>query len=178
MKVIAIYICLLFLGCNAESEKKVTSYNKEIESTDTIPSGAVNQNILPYEKWQDLKGDTLAYLVNDFVNRKDFYINKPLSTLLKDFELPIINHSPNFSYPPKGNNLLAITFKFEKDEVFHHKFKLKKVPNILIVYLESSLTNDEVADFYRKTKLPWSKELVAFFGNEIIKDVQKVKDNR
>lgn len=178
MKIANVFLLLLFFGCKNAHEKNQEVNRKVHTSIGKAMLDTLGTHKLPYRKWKDFKRDTLNYLINNFVDRNEYYKNKPLSVVFGDLEIPIVDYTTDFSYPPNHKYLHGLTFMFEKYIVVYDKFQAKKVPNLLVVQLKGSLTAEEVRSFLIKYKKPWSKEAKVFYDKQVVKDIGIIKYNK
>jgi len=178
MKIATIFLLLLFLECKNSHENTEEANHKARTSADKAVPDTLHTHELPYRKWKDFNADTLNYLVKNFVDRKTYYKNKPLSVFFKDIEIPIVDYTTDFSYPPNDKYLHGITLMFENYVVVYNKFQTKKVPNLLVVDLKGFLTNEEVRSFLIKYKQPWPKEAKLFFDKQLVNDIGIIKYNK
>jgi len=83
--------------------------------------------VLPYMPLSAFSGDTLAYLMYNFEDRKSLYSGKCLDTLLRDLEIPIKSAIPG-SDPNNISICPGILFSFEDDQTtstkLHNKNKM------------------------------------------------------
>ncbi|WP_316847126.1 hypothetical protein [Pedobacter psychrodurus] len=176
MRIATIFLLLLFLGCkNAHEQKQEVNHTARI-SVDKTKTDTLHSQKLAYQKWKGFKADTLNYLVENFVDRKSYYKNKPLGVLLKDIEIPIVHYTTDFSYPPNEKYINGITLMFERNAVVYNKFQTKKkVANLIVVNLKGSLTNEEVRSFLMRYKRTWSKQAALFFDEQLVEDIAIVE---
>lgn len=165
------------LGCHSPSQENSTGKEHKpypLVAEEKLDSSTLTapKDSLPYKNFEMFKGDTLSYLRNNFIVRKEYYQYKPLSDLLKDLEIPILKYTiiahPHFSIHDK---LKGIYLKFERDADILNKYDLKKVPDMLIITFKDSVDIKTIRPMLRRGKSLWTKESETYFSRKHVGNI-------
>ena len=133
-----------------------------------------NKEYVPYAKF---KNDTLNYLKANFEENKNFYIGKPVKTILDDLEIPVLTSRRSGSMKDRNISELSLIFIswVELD---------KRTEHDLYIYFQESIPFSEldvlIKDKREKyddpvARMAWTELDAEFYGSRIIKDIQVVK---
>lgn len=128
-----------------------------------------------YKNLRYFGNDTLSYLRENFVNNKDYYLQKKLKVLLKDLELPVQNHLVSLS----GNNTSfsdGITLILTDEKTFYSNKKKGKYI-LLNISWDSFVDSKSALELLDSNKMRWNDKVKDFYINRIVKDVNMVKVN-
>ncbi len=131
MKILKIlFLAFMFVGCKTKHAQQIST-NSVKETLSNIQPIQQNRNAFV--------GDSLDYLKNKFLDKKEFYINKELNVLLNDLDLKIEDYVIGFS----GKNInispdLGLYF-FPKD-LLNQRIAQKKNLLILNIFWQTPLS--------------------------------------
>lgn len=129
-----------------------------------------------YRPFKTFKGDTLAYLRTNFVDRMAYYQNKPLSVLLKDVEINIHTFTPIQPYfPPEDDSPYGVYLRFEDEIAYYNKKKMKKISHTLVVLIKDTIDMEKIRPMLRRNKSRWTKEIKAFYEDKIVKEIGMIR---
>lgn len=161
MKTLVLNIAMLLqIGCSSSQNKDVRQ-DRNIRDSTTYS----------YKMFSTLKGDTLNYIRENFISKKKFYENKPLSILLKNVELPITSHNPTFGNPPNVEQVMGIHLRFDTEVTELSKFNKKKTPNSLLILLKQPINYKEAVSILKKNGRNWTNDSQDFYGKFTIEDI-------
>jgi len=130
-----------------------------------------------YKKLKDFNKDTAAYLKLNFIDHKSQYIGSPVNVLMSALEIPIAQF-----YPIDVNNKPYVnSFSF----LFYNDVDRRAMVNGhsfvgLAITFAPPISDDSIDTYYNskyfrsKNPLPWTKTQKLFFGNRIVKDIEKI----
>lgn len=128
-----------------------------------------------YEALQSFKNDSLLYLKTNFILNKTNYLNKNISYLLNDLELPVNKYIPGIDGVPPNLYYSVISIQFTNDLMVNESMeKRKQSPLILIIYFEKPISTERMNEIRSITKGNWGKDAIEIFGKEKIKDIEMV----
>ena len=151
-------------GCASRKDKNNEDKNYvNINETDTIKS---------YKPLKEFKGDTLAFVQQSILARKDYYIGKELNVFLKDLQIPIIYYSFNAApvniYKVYDTALDIRNYKEEQE-----KLRNFNDPISLVIRWTPPLDANALDFVPRNKRGVWSKEVEAYLGKQIVGDIVK-----
>lgn len=138
-----------------------------------ITSKSFTQNIFvykdSYKKLKTFKGDTLKYLLENFIERKDQYINKPFDFFMKDLEIPIKSYTPITTYYykllSKGDYLYFISYKEQEFDWA----TFKDLPTIIVEW--DAIQADSIYTMSKRNNSAWTDNEIIFHRKLIIKNL-------
>jgi hypothetical protein len=152
-------------ACNCLNKK--SSYIQN--SNDLIK----NRDNIQYSSLFSFKGDSLVYIKENFLEKKEQYIGKEFSVFLDHLEIPIKRYTTAIGYPP-NSNYSHISIQFYKYEERESLIKKKKNPMILTITWENPISPEAIEPVMIKSQSNWTPEVDAFFRKQKIKNIQMV----
>ena len=118
-------------------------------------SNRIAKNKIPkYKALEKYKGDTLAFVQQSILNRKQYYIGKELGVLLKDLSIPISVYS--FSNIPNDiNSSNHIILNINNYFVQRNKLEKQEDPITLAIKWDKNIDYNEFDAISRKNKYQW-----------------------
>lgn len=147
---------------------------QEITSSTEIVTKSTYKN-LKYKALKEFKGDTLKYLQTNFLEHQDFYIGKPLNTLLNDLEIDIKAYSNSYSSNLNLSDGLSLNFYTRNQKRI--QIKNKKNPLVLTIGWEVYLPQEKIIELLRKNDGRWTEEEKNYYGQSTIKEIGMVIPN-
>ena len=133
-------------------------------------------SVQPYRPLSDFEYRPKEYLQHNFVERKEFYVGKPFSELLKDLEVPIIH----FWDINRGRVMedIGIELFFENRDVTSYRIRQQRVVSLsLVIYFEDAVSG---AITHRRLQLygdNWHIINAAFYGERVVRDISVWGEN-
>jgi len=130
-----------------------------------------------YKQLKDFNKDTAAYLKFNFIDHKSQYISIPVDKLVSALEIPIAIVYPNEDVKSVVNSfsLLFYNDTYWRGMLNGHSFVG------LAVTFAPPVSTDSIDTYYYKSEfsksrnpLPWANKQKLFFGNRIVKDIEKI----
>ncbi|MFA6278145.1 MAG: hypothetical protein WC622_15455 [Pedobacter sp.] len=123
-----------------------------------------------YQTTYQVAQDTAKYLEDNFINKKVKFQHRKLKYLLAKLKLDIK------SYISVGNQKLGqrpgILIYFESKEIVSAKMEKKIRPNGMYIEFEKPLSlYTDVTDLLIKSKGEWLPAEAAFYGKQLVKDI-------
>jgi len=174
MKYLSLILLLFVLACGSRNPKSIPPPKFRYYKRDTLHRDP--SKIPQYKPFSKFKGDTLKYNLNNIYKRRDFYIGKPLDSLLKDLEMPVVYFSfTSFTNGRYKNQTTSINMYQDPPRVRENKME-QGIPSPTInVYWATPLKTDEVIALSRRGKGMWTEEARAYFGKSIIGDIDVMR---
>ena len=156
MKNLILLIFLLFTSC--------VIFNK---------SQSKNQkaNIPEYLSLEELKGDTVAYIIQSIYERKDYYIGKKGKVLFKDLELEIVDDVPDLAAGSLATALYVGFYFIERNTSLTRDAFYNKPLKILVNFEVPPALYETIQEMPMRTKDEWTKEEYNFYKNLIVRDI-------
>ncbi|MBK0383565.1 hypothetical protein I5M32_11410 [Pedobacter sp. SD-b] len=139
----------------------------------TLKQQSSNNKQQKYIKLEKFKGDTLSFVQNSILNRKEFYKGKELNVLLKDLAIPIVHYTTGVTFRHKDQSPHISLYPYndtEKDK----KITKKEDPIIITIVWQTPLRTSYVDSLSIRNKSNWTPEVQEYFGKQIVKDIGKV----
>ncbi len=165
--------------------KKILFFALALFSTVVCATGMMasneNPNYVPFARFNN---DTLAYVKANFENNKDFYIGKPVSVLLNDFEIPVLsgNSSPSFRVYFNDVRLFFVGYEQRRNECASIVCTVSFTQEYPDVELIEQLYESIIPGFSEQPArllepgeaniYDWTPKHAAFYGSRIIKDIE------
>lgn len=121
MQKIIFMVLIVFVSC--KSKQEIMSSTKEVVTVTKFKNPK-------YKPLHQFKGDTLKYLQSNFLENKNYYLNKPLNALMDDLEIDI----KTYVFTNSGENLNfcpSIGFSAYEDKQVNKKIKKTHICYIL-----------------------------------------------
>jgi hypothetical protein len=134
-------------------------------------SGDQQRTLVGYKNLESYKGDTTAYLYQNFVKQKRKYVNQPLDKILKQLEIPILK----YTFTPNGQDLSTspgIMLKIYDERRLFHMEKTKENPNILLITWSKPLPIEEAREVLAKSFANWDKNAQQYYSTKMVGNVQ------
>ena len=164
MKNLFLIFLIFLVGCATKKEKKIHAMNGvNTEETEVL---------MPYKPLKEFNGDTLAFVQQSILDRKEYYVGKELNVLLKDLQIPIKYYSfypaPVNIYKVYDTYLTIRNYKEEDDYV-----SKGKDPISLAIRWTPPLDANALDFVPKKEKGVWSKKVQDYLGKQIVGDIVK-----
>jgi hypothetical protein len=160
MKIYSIILLALLTSCSA---LKNNTLNKEKIS---IPK---------YHSLKHFKSDTLKFIENSILKRKEYYIGKEMNILLKDLDIPIKKYLTGISSKRVEDPGLYINIFDNHQQVA--KIKNKSNPIQISILWKTPLPREETSKLIKSSQLNWTEEVAKYYGKQIIGDIGIVEYN-
>jgi hypothetical protein len=140
----------MILSCKVHKNTESAATVKSMQNADTssAPKKGTPLHLAQFG------GNRLAYLQAIVANKQE-YVDKELSVLLNDLELPITRYSTFGSTPPKNSSISRYVILFDS----------------VIIYWKTPLSREDVWKLGDTNKYKWTKEVQAFYGKQVIGDI-------
>ena len=148
-----LFFAILFVSC--ASQKKLSDNNRK-------------QNY-EYKALESFKGDTLNYVMSNFVEHKNQYIGKPVSVLFDKLQFEIKSF---LAFTDETGAVSSISISYLNSNQFGFRLSERlKMVDICIIF-ENPIPWLTVLDLSPRGHLDeWSSKHREFFGKQIVKDV-------
>jgi hypothetical protein len=137
--------------------------NQNVEST----------KLMRYKPLEKFKGDTLAFVQQSILDRKQYYIGKELGVLLKDLGIPIVS----FSFFPAHSNVFKVydtALDIRSFREREKKLENNEDPIIFAIRWNPPLDAHALDSLpKRKYNGEWTPEVEAYLSKQIIGDIVK-----
>ncbi|HWC54611.1 MAG TPA: hypothetical protein VG676_13575 [Chitinophagaceae bacterium] len=121
---------------------------------------------------KEVNNDTVAYVRNYMIARKNSYIGKPLDSLLKDLPMPAKRYINTVSDKPYVYPSTYI-FLYTKEGV---RIAQKKDPLDIVITWQTPISRNELINAgIQSLSGEWTQAVYNFFKNRIIKNISLVK---
>lgn len=151
-------IVMLFVVTACSSLKKSTT-------------AETKQVMLPkYQPLEHFKGDTLQFVKNSILDRKQFYEGKELNVLLKDLQMPV----KKYVYGSKSDNKNITPYIYIY--IYNNTdMKIKKGidPSVITIVFDTPLPR-ETTVMLSRNNTGWTSEVSEYYGKQIVGIVGKV----
>jgi len=149
-----LFLTILFVSC--ASQKKLSDNNRK-------------QNY-EYKALESFKGDTLNYVMSNFIEHKNQYIGKPASVLFNDLQYEIKSYLP-FSEDAGDTKEISISYLTNNQYNWRLSEKLKMID--INITFETITTWDKVLELKAKNYAigTWTPSHRAYFEKLIVKDI-------
>ena len=140
--IISVILLLLLGGCI--SKKKQVTLSKSKDSIQKSDSST-------YRPLKLFKGDTLAFVQESILNRKDYYIGKELRVFLTDLSIPI----KVYTYGKNPNNIYVSNYlSLLVNNYFQQNAKLAKGedPIDLVIVWKNPINYEELEKISKENK--------------------------
>jgi len=177
MKKYLIIILTLLSACSVlrKPETTVTANqninNMTLNNPDTKAAESQSNSYVPL---QNFKGDTLGYVQQNFIDKKQKYIGKDLNALLNDVEIPI----KSFLYGDSeiNNNISPdVILQFYTSRQSSLRLDRPDKPVNIIITWSSPLPIISAIDLWHQHSGAWTEAERLYFGKQIIGDIQTTK---
>ncbi len=115
------------------------------------------------------RGDTIAYIENNFVDHKEYYVHKPLGVLLGDMTIPVGSYLFGVGRSVKYSPYLTICF-YSRQEL-DRRIAGKKQAFLIHIHWEEGALMDTVVALQRKYNQRWTPELERYYSGLTVKDI-------
>lgn len=158
-----IIIITAFVGCNGCNN---------IKKANSVKS-SISINAPTYVPMKEFNGDTLRYLETNFLNRKEYYINKNLGILLNDLEMPVKLH---YYWDNFNNESIStgISLVFMNKEQFYQNRRDPESRKILNIKWAKPISTDTSLELIRENKGLWTKKEISYYKNQTIGDISMI----
>jgi len=148
-----LFLTILFVSC--ASQKKLSDNNRK-------------QNY-EYKALESFKGDTLNYVVSNFVEHKNQYIGKPASVLFNDLQYEIKSYLPIIL--DNGTFVMQISNLTHNQNTWRLSERLKMVE--ISITLKDEIKWDKILELGagNPNHNDWTPRHRAFFEKQIVKDI-------
>ena len=149
-----LFLTILFVSC--ASQKKLSDNNRK-------------QNY-EYKALESFKGDTLNYVISNFVEHKNQYIGKPVSVLFDKLQFEIKSF---LAFTDETGAVSSISISYLNSNQFGFRLSERlKMVDICITF-ENPIPWLTVLDLSPRGHLgEWSSKHREFFGKQIVKDIK------
>ena len=129
---------------------------------------------IEYKSIEKFNGDTIAYNVYNFIDRKNLFIGKPASLILDNINYEIKSFLPATNF---NNIIFAIyVYPYNRDE--RRLLQSQKIKTVnLIIEFSPGIAMDSLLDLYPQRRFKntdWSPVLKNFFGKLTVSDVKQL----
>jgi hypothetical protein len=173
MKKIVLFICIVLAACSSRKEKsgiKPPQFGYHRDTLHRDPS-----KIPPYKHLAKFKGDTLKYTLKSFYDRRDYYIGKPLDSLLKDLEAPVKTFD---RYTGRYvNQTVGISLILDDARTDSEKFNKKIASPTIFIDWKTPMKTDEISHLWRRSNRQWTDEVREYFRGKIVGDIVVTRKN-
>ena len=156
MKNLTLILLLLVVGCASRKERK-----KEFKSSINIhKSNIVIDSSKSFKPLQEFKGDTLAFIQESILNRKEHYIGKELNVLLTDLTIPI----KLYSFTMSQNNIYVSNYlSLMLNNYFQQDLKIAKGedPINLVIVWKNPVNFKDFEKISKNNNYKWTNEVQA-----------------
>ncbi|MDA9555455.1 hypothetical protein N9R54_04400 [Pelobium sp.] len=156
------YLIIILLGFTACSSLK---NNKQL----------VNGSIAKYQPLKKFNGDTLLFVKNSILARKEYYVGKELNVLLKDLRIPVKKYLTGISSKVSVDPGLYLNIYSNTEQ--ENKVANGIDPIQITILWKTPLSSEETDSLLRRSHLNWTPEVAAYYGNQIVGDVGIVQYN-
>ena len=122
-----------------------------------------------YKSLEWFHNDVTAFVMYNFYDRGDCYIDRIFSDFIHDLGMPIDNISLliNKNNPDEVH---GITVNVYDEEITNQRIKLKQEPHNIRVYFESPIPRNEFTPFVEKNtkNIKWNWEIKALLAPKLI----------
>jgi hypothetical protein len=123
-----------------------------------------------YRSLQKLNSDTLLFINQSIISRKEYYKGKELNVLLKDLGIPLKKYA--LSVNPKNNIEVRGLYLFIYSKMQQtYKMFIKEDPIQITVDFQTPLPIDKSKELITRSQLDWTPEVLEYYGNQIVKDI-------
>lgn len=166
------YLVILLLSCCS-----ISCINDRTKTISNVEAGDIDTVKQVYKPFKSFDNDTMKYLKENFVDHKSYYLNKPLSVLIKQLEIRIdhaVPSSPKFEAKSKNVNFISLNFRKmgDKPNVDYYR----KKGGVINIEFEQSFSYDSVLNILKNEPLTWSKGINAFFANRTVKNIETINE--
>jgi hypothetical protein len=133
-----------------------------------------NKGKIEYKSIEKFNGDTIAYNVYNFIDRKNLFIGKPASFILDNINYEIKSYLPVTNLDDIVSAIYV--YPYSENERRGRNFKDRKSVNLIIEF-NPGVTYRSFLSVFPKGKrenLDWTTEVKDFFGKLTVRDVKQL----
>jgi len=149
-----LFLTILFVSC--ASQKKL--------------SNNIRKQNYEYKALESFRGDTLNYVVSNFVEHKNQYIGKPASVLFNDLQYEIKSYLP---FSEDAGETKTISISYLTDNQYTYKLSERQKMIVINITFETITTWDKVLELKAGNYEigTWTPRHRAYFEKLIVKDI-------
>ncbi len=129
-----------------------------------------------YKPLKYFNNDTSLFIKKSIIERKNIYIDKELSHLIKDLQMPIKKYL-NTLTPTNRLITPGMYIYFYSFQETERKKDSSINPTILYIEFKKPLLKEETSKLIKSSQLNWTDEVAKYYGKQIIGDIGIVAYN-
>lgn len=119
--------------------------------------------------------DTLKYLKEEIVDKKEKYIGKEFNKLLSDLNIRPVFYFYNVGGVDENSDRSksnGVYFHYFAGQETFNRLKNRQIGGVLVIRWQTPVDIDSVVSFAKKNGRHWNEAAADFYGKRIVKDIK------